>query len=448
MDDPTLSADLDAVVQTLTPREKEVRTDDGRWHLRRITPYRTAGNHIEGAVVVYTEITALKRAEEELRSMAAELEGRIAERTRELRDERNFATAVLDTAAALVLVLDRDGRVARWNKACEQASGYSAAEVLGQPVMERLLLPEEEEAVKKVFEELRSGHGPNRHENRWRCRDGSTRLIDWSNTCLRDAQGEVQYIIGTGIDVSERRRSEEEARQRRAELAHLHRVYTAGEFAAVMAHELNQPLAAIASYSEAGLQGLRRGEMDHDAVIKDLEQIGLQAQRAGRSIRELRRFLLKEEYTREQVDLNEVFRGAEQLLAPEARARGVRLQLTLTEAPLLVTAIPIQIEHVLVNLVRNAIEAIRSAGTEAGTITVGTAAADGQAQVTVWDNGPGFDEEQRALLFERFYTTKAEGLGMGLAICRSIVEGLGGKIWAERPTEGGALFHFTLPLQS
>jgi two-component system CheB/CheR fusion protein len=449
--DPTLSADLDGVVRTLTPRENEVRTDDGRWHLRRITPYRTGDKRVEGVVVVYTEISRLKRAQEELSVLATDLDARVGERTRELQGERNFVAAVLDTAAALVAVVDRDGRVVHWNKACEQASGYSATEVLGQPAMElleRLLLPTEEEVVKQVFEELRADRHPNRHQNHWRHRDGSTRLIDWSNSCLLDEHGEVQYIIATGIDVSEQRRSEEEARQRRAELAHLHRVYTAGEFAAVMAHELNQPLAAIASYSEAGLQCLRRGELDHDALIKDLEQVGLQAQRAGQSIRELRRFLSKEEYAREQVDLNEVFRNAEQLLAPEAQVRGVRLELTLAETQLKVTAVPIQIEHVLVNLVRNALEAIRSAGTEAGTITVSTAAADGQAQVTVRDNGPGFDEEQRALLFERFYTTKAEGLGMGLAICRSIVEGLGGKIWAEHPPHGGAAFHFTLPLQS
>lgn len=374
--------------------------------------------------------------------------GRTPARLQELQDEHSLAAAVLEIVAALVVVFDTEGRVVRWNKACEQMSGYSAEEVVGQAVLDRLVPREELESVKRTFEELRTGHCPNQQENHWRHRHGTRRLIAWSNTCLRDARGEVEHIIGTGIDVTEQRRAQEEARQRRIELAHLHRVYTAGEFAAVMAHELNQPLAAIASYSEGGLQELRRGEANRDALMKDLEQIGLQAQRAARSIRELRRFLSREEQTHERIDLNELLRGAEQLLAPEAQARGVRLELTLTEAPFMVTAVPIQIEHVLVNLVRNAIEAIRSAGTEAGIIMVSTTAAQGQVQVTVRDNGPGFEEEQRARLFERFYTTKAGGLGMGLAICRSIVEGLGGKIWAERPPHGGALFHFTLPLRS
>lgn len=445
--DPNLESDIDTVLRSFTPRECEINCDDGHWYVRRVTPYRTLDDRIEGVAVTFTDISAQKKAAAALEALNTELETRVAERTRELQAERNFATAVLETAAVLVLVADRGGRVVRWNKACEQASGYSAEEILGRTVLDRVLPPREVDEVKRVFEELREGRFPNRHENHWRHRDGSCRLIAWSNTCLRDAGGEVEYIIGTGVDVTEQRRVEEEVRQRRLELAHLHRVYTAGEFAAVMAHELNQPLAAIASYSEAGLQGLRRGQVEVDTLTHDLEQIGLQAQRAARSMRELRRFLSREEQMRERVDLNELLRAAEVLLAPEARGRGVRLALTPAETPIMVEVAPIQIEHVLVNLVRNAIEAIHSAGSADGTITVRTAVADGQVQVSVQDNGPGFDEETHAHLFERFYTTKPEGLGMGLVICQSIMEGHDGKIWAERPPQGGAAFHFTLPLR-
>jgi two-component system, chemotaxis family, CheB/CheR fusion protein len=411
--DPDMNTDIEAVLQSLATRAREVRLENGPWYLRRITPYRTADHRIEGVVVTFADISAQKETERVLQGLNVDLEAHVAARAADLAAERNFMAAVLDTAAALVFVFDRDGRVVRWNKTCEQASGLSAAEVLGQPVIDRVLLAEEADAVNRVFAELRAGRYPQLHQNHWRHADGSQRLIAWSSTCLRDARGEVEYIIGTGIDISAQQRSEIEARERQAELAHLHRVYTAGEFAAVMAHELSQPLAAIASYSEAGLQNLRRGQIEAEELTRDLEQIGLQAQRAGRSIRELRRFLSKEEHTREYVDLNEVIRAAKSLLAPEARAHGVRLEWALSDTPLPAKVAPIQIEHVLVNLVHNAIEAIRSAGTADGTITIGTRSADGQACVTVQDNGPGFAEAQQARLFERFYTTKPQGLGIG-----------------------------------
>ncbi len=449
IDDPALPGDVDAVLRTLTPREQKVRTDDGYWYLRRINPYRTADNRIEGVVVSYTEITALQRVEEDLRELTDQFELRVAECSARLQAERNFVAAVFETVAALVVVLDRDGRVVRWNKACEQATGYRAEEMSEPAAWERLLLPEEKDEVQCVFEELRAGHCPNRHENHWRHRDGSRLLIAWSNTCLRDSGGEVEYIIGTGIDVTQQRRSEGEARQRQAELAHLHRVYTAGEFAAVMAHELNQPLTAISGYSEAGLQLLRCGQPEPEAIIDKLEQIALQAQRAGQTIRELHRFLTRDEpQERHPVKLNELIYDVARLLTPEARASGVRIVPALSTEPLTILASDVQIEHVLVNLVQNAIEAIRAAGKPGGTITVRTAAEpEGMARVIVQDDGPGFNGEPPERLFERFYTTKPHGLGMGLVICRTIIRAHDGKIWAERPAEGGAAFHFTVPRQ-
>jgi len=364
-----------------------------------------------------------------------------------LREERDFITTVLGTVGALVVVLDRDGRVVRCNRTCEQVTGYSAAELLRADLWEQLLLPEELPDVRRVFEALRAGEFPNRFENHWRHRDGSKRLISWDNTCLLDAAGQVRYIIATGIDVTDQRRSEDEARVRQAALAHAHRVMTAGELAAALAHELNQPLAAIASYSEAGLQQLRRGAPEPDKLTRNLEQIALQAQRAGHAIRELRAFLAKGETRRTSVDLNALAGTACGLAAAEARARGVRLELDAAERLPPVLASEIHIEHVLVNLLQNAIEAIHHAGIAGGTVRLATrATADGQAQVTVRDNGPGIDPDAARRIFEPFHTTKPQGLGMGLAISRSVVEAHDGRIWVETGTEPGAAVHFTLPL--
>jgi len=459
-DDPALRSDIDAVLADLAPREKEVRSDDGRWYVRRITPYRTMDDRIEGVVVAFGDVSPLKQAEDGLRHIANDLEQRVAQRTAELeaeigerrqaeetlRAERNFVSAVLGTAAALVIVLDREGRVVRFNKACEELSGYAPEELQGKTIWDALLVPEEADGVKRVFGELQKGAFPNRHENHWRHKDGSRRLIAWSNTCLLDARGQVEYAIGTGIDVTERRRAEGEARQRQLELAHLHRVHTAGELAAVLAHELNQPLAAIASYSDASLKQLQRGELPQDRLAQNLEHISAQAQRAGRVIRELRTFLAKDESTKAAMDLNAVVRRAAELVAIEARARGVQISLKLTDDLPAVTAADIQVEHTLVNLVRNGIEAIRDGGATAGTVTIEThAAGDGMATVTVRDSGPGLSPELVEKVFEPFYTTKRNGLGMGLRISRSVVESHGGRIWAEASTAGG-IFHFTLPL--
>jgi len=452
LDDPELSRDIDSVLQLRAPREKVVPTRDGRWHLRRITPYHAANNYVAGVVATYTEVTAVKRAEQELRQLTEELESRVADGAGELQNERNFVAAVLETEAALVMVCDQDGRVVRCNRACTVVTGYSAEELRGQTIWERLLLPHEKDEVMRDFEQVCAGRSPSRHEHHWRHRDGSRRLISWYYTCMRDARRKLAYVVATGVDVSAERRAGEEARARQAELAHLHRVYTAGEFAAVMAHELNQPLTAIASYSEASLQALRRGQVEPDSLIRDLRQIALQAQRAGQAIRELRKFLSREDQRREPVDLNGVAMAAAELIAPEARARGVRLKLAPSPAPVMVMATPVQLEHVLINLVQNGIEAFGTHDTGRATITIRTdtigaeAGRGGHARMTVQDNGPGFDASATERLFERFYTTKRNGLGIGLVISRTIVEAHDGRLWAERPVDGGAAFHFTLPL--
>jgi C4-dicarboxylate-specific signal transduction histidine kinase len=258
----------------------------------------------------------------------------------------------------------------------------------------------------------------------------------------------VQYVIGTGIDITERRRAQEEVRQRRFELAHLHRVYTAGELATILAHEINQPLAAIASYSEASLQRLRQGEAVPATLIHDLEQTALQAQRAGRTIRELRNFLAKGEPGGARSELNPTVRTVHDLISAEASACGVSIVLDLAEGLPPVDISAVQVEHVLLNLIRNAIEAIGETGAKSGTITVKTQADAAQTvRVTIRDTGPGLDAEAVERVFEPFYTTKRDGLGMGLRISRSIVESHGGRLWADPSAEGG-IFHVTLPIAS
>jgi two-component system CheB/CheR fusion protein len=456
--DPDLHGDVDAVIGDLAAREKEVRGEDGRWYLRRVTPYRTFDNRIEGVVVAFTEVTQLKNLEAELRRLAGALEERVVARTAELatevRDrkdvdtqllaERTFVSEVLATMPALVMVTDRDGLVVRFNRACETASGHSFEEVQGKSVFDLLLSPEDVENVRRIFAELAAGGAPSRTENTWQRADGSRRLIAWSNDVLRDGAGQVDYIIRTGIDITEQRRAEDEARQRLAELAHVHRLHTAGELATALAHELNQPLAAIAGYSDACLNKLRGGDASSDNLVRNLEQISTQAQRAGKFIRELRSFLAKGELQKAPTDANALARQAFGLLAADARARHVRLESDLADSLPRVMATALSIEHVLVNLVSNGIEAVRAGGADNGTVAIRTRAENGSIRITVSDTGRGIAPEVAERIFEPFYTTKQDGLGMGLRISRSIIESHGGRIWAEAGPRG--VIHFILPL--
>lgn len=264
---------------------------------------------------------------------------------------------------------------------------------------------------------------------------------------LKDTERRYLELLPPVVDrvLHEQRVAEDKHRAETA-LAHAHRIMTAGELAATLAHELSQPLAAISTFSEACLQLLGRNALDPNKLRSNIEQISAQAQRAGRAIRELRAFLAKGDAEKSSVDLNALVRTACELTTGEARRHGIVVVLELAEDLLPVCAASLHVEHVVVNLVQNAIEAIRGAGMSSGTITVRTARTpENMAQVAVQDSGPGISRETARQIFEPFYTTKIEGLGMGLAISRSVVEAHGGKLWTDTDMSRGASFRFTLP---
>jgi signal transduction histidine kinase len=262
---------------------------------------------------------------------------------------------------------------------------------------------------------------------------------------LKDSERHYLKLLPAVVDraLRERRLAADKQRTEIA-LAHAHRLITAGELAAALAHELNQPLAAITTFSEACKQQLKRGIVDRQKLLHNAEQISLQAQRAGQTIRELRAFLTKSETQRAALDLNQLIISTRDLIAAEARTSGIEIKLDLPGALPPVRAAPVHIEHALLNLMQNAIEAIRGAGMRSGRITLSTHGGE-VARVTVRDTGPGIDAEIVRSIFEPFYTTKPEGLGMGLAISRSIVEAHDGQLWVEPAKGGGTVFHFTLP---
>jgi PAS domain S-box-containing protein len=427
--DPRLAAAL----------EERARTGRFRGELRML---RKDGSALECEIssVFFTDESGETRTHTVARDVTARKRAEAA-----LREERNFMEAILGTTGALIVVMDTEGRIVRFNRACEEASGLGAEQVQGKTQWEMLVPAEEREGVKQAFEALRAGSAPTRYENHWQRPDGGRRLISWSNTCVRDLGGAIRYVIFSGIDITEQRRAEHGLLLRQADLVRLHRLQTMGALTAELAHELNQPLAAIANYADASIGQLERGA-DSGKLKGNLEKIVQQVERAARPIQELRRFLAKGQANKVPTEPGRVLSAACGLVERLAAARSVRLECEDAVGLPRVVIRPMQIEHVLVNLLQNAIDAVSEAGGAHGLVTLRAHYEKGErsVRVEVEDNGPGLDPALLERVFDPLYTTKIHGLGLGLAICRSIVEAHGGRIWAA-PGPGGKFF-FTLPV--
>jgi len=473
-----LERDLDSVHKLLRGEidryqmEKRYWHKDGHlvWILLSVSLVRDSDGQPVHFVSQIQDITARKQAEEALRQTRDELEQRVVQRTTHLeqanrwleeeiarrerteetlRRERDFSSALLDTLGALVVVLDADARIVRFNRACEQATGYTFGEVRGRVFSDFLLDPSEKSAVNATFRSLRAGHFPNKYDNFWVAKNGDKRLISWSNTALIDELGVVEHVIATGIDITEKRKMEELEHQHLAELAHVSRLSVMGEMATEIAHELNQPLSSIVNYGNACRRLLKSSNPDADDVDVALHGVIEQAQRAAEIIRRLRSFLAKGDSRRSTADINELVREVCKLADADIRAHRTRLTLRLGTGLPLVRVDIILIEQVILNLVRNAIDAMAEVAGGRRELRIDTARAAGnRIQVDVTDTGPGIGPDVVQRLFEPFFTTKQSGIGMGLAICRSIVEGHGGQLWVTPDHIGGASFHFTLPVQT
>ena len=365
-----------------------------------------------------------------------------------LRQERNFISAVLDTTDSLVLVLDAQTRVVRFNKACERVSGYSIDEVKGRRFDELGLIPADEQpAVQSVIEQLKNGGQSSVMENHWLNRTGGRHLILWSNTVIRGADGSVEYLIGTGIDITERRQAEQDLQQWQARLAHMDRLAMASEMASGLAHELNQPLTAIMNYCDVALATVEAMPEQPDDLAHILNQASQQAQRAGAIINHLRNFVRKAGVDKEWTDLNVLIRHTLEFVGADISNRNVSIRLALTEPLPQLLLHQVLIEQVLVNLLRNACEAMASVQSDAPEIRISTTLTEtGAVQVGVGDTGPGLEADWHQHVFKPFETSKPGGLGMGLAISRSIVEAQGGRLWTDPQAKDGAQFYFTLPV--
>jgi C4-dicarboxylate-specific signal transduction histidine kinase len=281
-----------------------------------------------------------------------------------------------------------------------------------------------------------------------RYRERETEIADQVYSLLFAPIRELGYVNIYARDITAVRRAEQESRQHQAELVHVCRLSTMGEVATGMAHELNQPLSAIVNYANGCSRRLQSNVGQRQELVDAMGQITNQAQRAGEIIRRLRALVGKQPPIRSRVDLNYLVREVCTFVEFETGKMDLVIELDLEPGEIPVDVDLVQIEQVLLNLVRNALDALQEVSPDARRLTVRTVSLGEDAEVAVQDTGPGIEPERMQSLFEPFYTTKESGMGMGLPISQTILENHGGRIWAEASPRGGAVFRIRLPVAS
>ena len=341
-----------------------------------------------------------------------------------------------------------DGRITYANKAACRALGYSSDELISMTVPD--INPDlSQDAWPAQFAKMKEAASLSL-ETHDRTKEGRIIPVEILSNYL-DYEGK-EYVCVFVRDITERKQAEDErkklekkARELEAELAHVSRLSTMGEMAAVLAHELNQPLAAIGNYADGSLDILQSAEADAQDVRESLEQIGRLTRRAGKIIQRIRNLVRKDESHPSSVPPNDLIREVVELVEFEAQAEAVKIELDLADELPLVLVDRIQIQQVILNLARNAFDAMRGIDQRTAKLTIQTRSAPvGSVEVTVSDTGKGLPEGAAEKCFEPFFTTKSDGLGLGLGISRSIIEAHGGRLWTEPQTEG-ARFRFSLP---
>jgi len=369
-----------------------------------------------------------------------------ANASRALAEREAHLLSIYDTAPDALIVIDENGVMQSYSAAAERMFGWSASEVLGRNV--KMLMPQTFRTQHDGYMHRYLDTGERRIIGIGRIvvgerKDGSTFPMELAVGEVRSERGRV--FTGFVRDLTERQATETRLQELQSELVHMSRLSAMGEMASALAHELNQPLSAIANYLSGARRLLERGGVKEPRAEDALEKAADQALRAGEIIRRLRDFLSRGEGERRVENLPKLVQEACALALVGAKEHGVRVNYALAHDVEAVLVDRVQIQQVILNLVRNAIDAMSDHSRR--EMTIATAAADdGMALVSVTDTGPGVDETAAAKLFEPFVTTKATGMGVGLSISRTIVEAHGGRIWTAPNPGGGAIFRFTLRL--
>lgn len=399
------------------------------WESAIISPIRNTAGSITHYAAVMEDITERKSNEQEIA----------------LSEQRFRAT--FEQSAFGIAHVAPDGHWIRVNQKLCSILRYSHQELM-QLTFQDLTHPDDLHTDMALMNQLVAGEVDHYSmEKRYIRKNGEPIWVKLTVSLVRMPQGQPNYFISVVEDIDARKSAEAELQHLRADMEQVLTSHVAIQTAAAIAHELNQPLNAIASYADAALRLQAAGPRQSERVAYALRSASEQAQRAGRVIRELMQLLHKRETTTEPIDINGVVKDAIAIVQA-SRLSQFTTKIHLKSDLGLVMANRLQVEKVLVNLLQNGIEAMKAAGisTRHITVAISTMEDDEMALISVQDRGPGLNREAIKSVFQPFFTTKKNGLGMGLAVSRALIEAHGGKLWLDTKAEPGATFRFTLPL--
>jgi two-component system sensor kinase FixL len=393
-----------------------------------LTPLRDEAGRVRGFAKVTRDVTERVAAEEALKAREAHLR------------------SILETVPDAMVVIDEQAAIRSFSATAVRLFGYEPGEVIGENV--KILMPEPYREHHDGYMRRYLSTGERRIIGIGRVvvgqrKDGSTFPMELAVGEMRS--GGERYFTGFIRDLTERQQTETRLQELQSELVHMSRFTALGEMASTLAHEINQPLTAIANYLKGCRRILERMEGDQVPMLREaVGQAADQALRAGQVIRHLREFVARGESERHIENLPKLIEEASALALVGAKEKGVRVVFRLDPRAQLVLADRIQIQQVLLNLIRNAIEAMQDS--QRRELVIGTRGdqGDGLVEASVQDTGTGIAPDIAARLFQPFVTTKKHGMGVGLSICRTIVESHGGKIWVESEQGRGTVFRFTL----
>lgn len=437
-DTPHLLAAWQDILASKRKREIEgrIRGADGvyRWFMFRQNPLLNA----EGIVVkwygVIVDIEDRKRAEDALNEAQSAL----------LASEQNLRL-IIDSLPVLAWVARPDGGADFVNRRWTEYAGVDAGTILEWGFLD-FYHPEDVPGMVEIWLDALATKDRMGLKGRIRRFDGEYRWFYFAGQKITDANGVVRWI-GANVDIEDLQRAEDELRRSQTELAHMSRLTTLGELAVSIAHEVNQPLMAIVTNAGTCLRWLDEAKFDIDLARQAAQRIIQDGHRAGDIIASIRALASKSPARMEKMNLQEAVREVFLVLDGELRRRGTDVRLEFLSEPLMVLGDRTQLQQVLLNLVMNGVEAMAEARDGHRHLTIHSAAADaGFARVSVLDTGLGLDENHLQRIFDAFFSTKQGGLGMGLSICRSIIEAHGGSITASNNSPGGSVFSFTVPL--
>ena len=413
--------------------EYRLRRHDGKycWVLDHGAPRTGADGAFLGYIGTATDITEHKRSAEALDK------------------ERQFLRQVIDTAPNFIFAKDREGRFTLANRAVADAYGTTVENLIGKTDADFNPNKDEVEAFRRMDQEVIDTQKERFiAEERVTDARGSVRWLQTVKRPILERDGLAKQVLGASTDITWRKQTEIELREQRAELAHVARISTMGELAASLAHELNQPLTAILSNAQAALRFMNRKPADLEEVREILLDIVKDNSRAGEVIRRMRALVKKEELEFAPLDLASLIRDVVMLVHSDAILQNVQIALELDDNLPPVRGDRVQLQQVLLNILLNAFDAMKECPSGKREVVLAAKIHDPDViQIAVSDRGTGLTVDKLDKIFQPFYTTKGEGLGMGLSICRSIIESHGGRLWAENNADRGATFYFTVQVE-